>query len=92
MQRIEIPALHSSSFFKMAAPILRSNPCLLMEIPVSRDIFCFAWVMPRARFHENESPGIEDFLLMTLVGSLQFLSGYTVKGSSLSLSVPLHAI
>ena len=40
----------------IAAPILRSTPDLVVGIPVSLAIFCFAWVIPTSRFHENENP------------------------------------
>ena len=39
-------------------PTLRSTPCLVIGIPVVRDIFCFTFVMPTARFQENVTPGI----------------------------------
>jgi len=36
----------------MADPIFRSMPDLVVGIPVSLAIFCFAWVIPTKRFHE----------------------------------------
>ena len=39
-------------------PTLRWSPCFVVGIPVLRAIFCFAAVMPTARFSENDSPGI----------------------------------
>jgi len=36
----------------MAAPIFRSTPDLVIGIPVSLAIFCFACVIPTKRFHE----------------------------------------
>ena len=46
-------------------PILRSNPCLEVGIPVSLAIFCLIFVMPNALFQENDTPGI--FVSITLV-------------------------
>ena len=49
----------------MKCPIFLSNPVFDMGIPVCLAIFCFACVIPKARFHEKLSPGIGvDFLLM----------------------------
>ena len=42
----------------MTLPILRSRPALVSGMPVSRAIFCFAWVIPNALFQENATPGI----------------------------------
>lgn len=52
--------------FNIILPIFRSSPTLEVGMPVSRAIFCFAWVMPNALFHENDRPGIPmfDFLLV----------------------------
>ncbi len=46
------------ALLRMALPILRSRPCLVIGMPVARAIFCLAPVMPIARFQENERPGI----------------------------------
>ena len=45
-------------------PIFRSIPCRLVGIPVSLAIFCFNWVIPKARFHEKETPGILSLLFI----------------------------
>ncbi len=45
-------------------PIFLSHPCLLNGMPVSWAIFCFACVIPSARFHENERPGIRGVLFV----------------------------
>ena len=45
---------YSINPLRMALPILRSWPCLVMGMPVARAIFCLAPVMPIARFQENE--------------------------------------
>ena len=37
----------------------------MVGIPVCRAIFCFAWVIPTSRFHENENPLISFWLLDT---------------------------
>ena len=42
----------------MADPILRSSPPRVVGMPKQRAIFCLKALMPKARFHENESPGI----------------------------------
>ena len=39
-------------------PSLRSTPARDVGMPVSRAMRCFACVMPRALFHEKESPGM----------------------------------
>ena len=39
-------------------PTLRSSPAFEVGMPVFRAIFCFVWVIPTARFHENDKPGI----------------------------------
>ena len=44
--------------FKIVFPIFLSIPALLIGIPVVREIFCFTCVIPKARFHEKERPGI----------------------------------
>lgn len=46
-------------------PIFLSSPAFEVGIPVSRAIFCFACVMPSARFHEKLRPGMGvDFFVM----------------------------
>lgn len=42
----------------MAFPIFFSNPDFVVGIPVSFAIRCFTFVMPNARFHEKDTPGI----------------------------------
>lgn len=39
-------------------PTFRSRPPRVVGIPVARATFCFTAVTPKARFHENDSPGI----------------------------------
>lgn len=36
----------------------------MVGTPVLRAKFCFAFVMPKARFHENERPGMHMGLLV----------------------------
>lgn len=57
-----------NSDFKIMLPSLRSNPTFEVGIPVSRANFCLACVIPNARFHENERPGMPalDFLAIVL--------------------------
>ena len=43
---------------RMVLPILRSTPCLERGIPMARASRCLTLVMPNARFHEYEIPGI----------------------------------
>ena len=69
-------------------PIFLSNPAFDMGIPVCLAIFCFACVIPKARFHEKLSPGTGvDFLLMIHYSFL-----YTQMDSHLSWQVLLLAI
>lgn len=42
-------------------PNLFLLPCLVVGIPVALATFCFADVIPNARFQLNERPGINDF-------------------------------
>jgi len=42
----------------MVLPIFLSIPDLDVGIPVSLENCCFAFVIPKARFHENDTPGI----------------------------------
>ena len=44
--------------FRTILPIFLSNPAFEVGIPVSRANFCFACVIPKARFKENDTPGI----------------------------------
>ncbi len=48
--------LYLKNIFKMLEPIFRSNPLLVVGIPVFLANFCFAWVMPNNLFNENENP------------------------------------
>ena len=49
----------------MVDPILRSSPVFEVGMPALRANCCFTLVMPNARFHEKERPGIEfNFILM----------------------------
>lgn len=44
--------------FRMAPPILRSNPCLVVGMPVFLEIFCFTALTPTALLSEKDKPGI----------------------------------
>lgn len=44
--------------FIMVLPTFRSNPCLVIGIPVFRLIFCLTAVIPTALFKEKLNPGI----------------------------------
>ena len=44
--------------FNNSFPILRSNPPLVVGIPVFRANDCFAPLSPMARFQENENPNL----------------------------------
>ena len=50
-------------------------------IPVAREILRFAAVTPRARFHENVSPGPSFILLTVPVGQTK-VSGIVVVGDT----------
>ena len=59
-------SLHLIPFVRnlmMVFPILRSNPVLVMGMPVVRLMLCFTFVIPNARFHEKLRPGMSDFCL-----------------------------
>jgi len=47
-------------------PTFRCLPDFVVGMPVARAIFLFAWVMPTARFHENDTPGILNFFLRAI--------------------------
>ena len=64
-----------NNFFSIMLPTLRSNPCLVMGMPVVREIFCFNCVMPNARFHEKVRPGIPVFISSLYLG-FEFLPLY----------------
>ncbi len=53
--------------FRIMLPSLRSNPALEVGMPVSRANFCLACVIPNARFHENERPGMPVFDFFAIV-------------------------
>ena len=42
----------------MKPPTFRSIPAFEVGMPVLRAMFCFAFVMPSALFHEKDNPGI----------------------------------
>ena len=42
----------------MVPPILRSNPCLVVGMPVFLATLVLKPLMPIARFNENDNPGI----------------------------------
>lgn len=44
--------------FSIALPILRSNPCLVVGMPVFLAIFCFTALTPTALLSEKDKPGI----------------------------------
>lgn len=52
---------------KIALPILRSNPALVVGMPVFRAMSRFICVTPKARFHENESPGMPVFVFLLAI-------------------------
>lgn len=52
--------------FRTILPTFRSNPCLVIGIPVFRLIFCLAAVIPTALFREKLNPGIFILVLLTL--------------------------
>lgn len=58
------------SRFITKEPTLRCRPCLVRGMPVARAIFCFAAVMPTARFHEKDSPGIFIMVVKEMYGNL----------------------
>ena len=63
--------------FNIVLPILRSSPCLLKGIPVSRAIFCFACVIPNALFQEKERPGIGvDFFAILIVKAISAIRAF----------------
>lgn len=62
-------------------PIFRSTPALVVGIPVARAIFCFACVIPKARFHEKLRPGIGvDFLFI-----LEYFISTTLLGTEVTV-------
>ena len=42
-------------------PALERRPCFVVGMPVDFAIFCFALVIPRARFKLKDNPGIPVF-------------------------------
>lgn len=54
----------------MVLPIFRSSPLFDMGIPVSLANFCFACVIPNARFHEKLRPGMGVDFLLIMIGKL----------------------
>ena len=57
------------SALSIMLPSLRSTPARDVGIPVLRAMLCFASVMPKALFHEKESPGMPVFdLRRAIVG------------------------
>lgn len=47
-------------------PNLFLLPCLVVGMPVALATFCFADVIPNARFQLNERPGINDFFAIAI--------------------------
>lgn len=47
-------------------PILFLRPDFVVGIPVAFAIFRFAFVIPKARFHENDKPGILKELFLAI--------------------------
>lgn len=72
--------------FNNSPPIFLSNPCLVVGIPVSRAIFCFIFVMPNARFHENVTPGILNFVIFLFVYYVNYQTYIFYSTSELSLN------
>lgn len=48
-------------------PILFLRPDFVVGIPVAFAIFRFAFVIPKARFHENDKPGILKELFFAMI-------------------------
>lgn len=61
-EKAQIPLNNSNHFpnkvLKIILPTLRSIPCLVIGIPVSLETSCFTLVIPKALFHEKDTPGI----------------------------------
>ena len=57
-QRFCAPYFLPKSQEMMPPPILRSMPERVVGMPVLRAMFWRRRVMPKARFHENDSPGM----------------------------------
>ena len=55
---IQLMDYFPNNAFRTTLPIFLSNPAFEVGIPVSRANFCFACVIPKARFKENDTPGI----------------------------------
>ena len=55
---IQLMDYFPNNAFRTILPIFLSNPAFEVGIPVSRANFCFACVIPKARFKENDTPGI----------------------------------
>lgn len=51
----------------MVLPIFLSRPAFVVGMPVLRAICCLAFVTPRARFHEKDNPGIDDFFAIIIL-------------------------
>ena len=65
---LRLPKINLSTIL----PILPSRPCLVVGMPVVRANFWRALVMPKARFHEKDKPGMGverllDMIIISLV-------------------------
>ena len=65
-----------NNIFKKREPILRSTPALEVGTPVLRAKFCFALVIPNARFKEKLNPGIPVFDRLTILKPFCFTQSY----------------
>jgi len=69
MEAIAIPVVRIRIYFiPKNLPNLLRRPERVRGIPVAREILRFAAVTPRARFHENVSPGPSFMILTVPVG------------------------
>ena len=59
--------------FKTRLPSLRSTPAFEVGMPVVRAIFCFVCEMPKALFHEKDSPGMPVFDFFAIMGLCVFV-------------------
>jgi hypothetical protein len=82
MEAIAIPVVRIRIYFiPKNLPNLLRRPERVRGIPVAREILRFAAVTPRARFHENVSPGPSFIRLTVPVGQTK-VSGIVVVGGT----------
>jgi len=58
LEPVDTPIHFMPNDLSTMLPTLRCNPCFVVGIPVLRATFCLTLVMPTARFHEKDNPGI----------------------------------